>query len=70
MTSLSPFVRELLAASLLNAGGQGVYWFIGSPASYDASTARVVAVALQAIVGNLAGAWLLMSHVRQTRAAA
>ena len=70
MTSLSPFVRGVLAASLLNAGGQGVYWFIGSTASYDASTARVVAVALQAVIGNLGGAWLLLSHFRETRAAA
>ena len=70
MMSLSPFLRGALAASLLSVGGQGIHWFIGSPASYDATTARVAAVALQAIAGTLGGMWLLVSHVRATRAAA
>ena len=70
MLQLSPFMRGALAATLLSIGGKGIYWFVGSPASYHASTARVIAVALQAIVGNLGGLWLLASHFRETREAA
>ena len=64
MQNLSPFWQGALAASLLSMGGHGLHWFIGSNAVDDASTARIAAVVMQVLVGQLGGLWIILRHVR------
>lgn len=52
-------VHFAFALLLAFVGAQAVHWLLTPSAQNDASTARTVAVVLQALVGLGAAAWLL-----------
>lgn len=70
MTERTPFNLGLVAGALLSVGGQALHWFI-TPHP-DASSARVIAVALQALLsfGAAAGIYLYYRRVTHTPEAA
>ena len=65
MNVTSSFNRGWTAGVLLMIGGQAVHWFI-DPSSYGASTARTVAVTIQAVASIGISMWLVIRERRGT----
>jgi len=65
MNTTSSFNRGATAGALLMIGAQAIHWFIDS-VSAGASTARTVAVTIQAVACIGTSAWLTIRERRRT----
>jgi len=65
----SSFTQGLLTGMFLMIGASTTHWFI-TPAHFDASRARTIAVAVQAVLAFGVAAILWIRHARAERHAA